>query len=192
MSSKEKPDDQSQEMVAGIVVADIESYSSLTRDLSEVGTLSKLNQFLTQSSQLLKTHDAQVTKFIGDGIFAVFGNPLNFLAFALALQQSLMEQPIYAGEHPIQVRIGVHAGQIVLRDTEYGRDAFGYAITLAARMVPYCEPGGVIISEQLYRLLTPDMARTFVNRREIVLKHGNTVFVWESGSGKNIAVEEHK
>jgi len=160
--------------------------------LGEIGMRSKLQQFLERSSQLLKMHDVQVIKFTGDGVFAVFKNPLDALDFALSLQRSLTEQPIYAGASPIQARISVHAGQVVLKDTEYGRDAFGLGIVLAARMEPHCKPGGVIVSEQLYRLLPPDMARAFIQRREIELKHGVKEFVWESGVGKNVAVEEHE
>ena len=118
-------------------------------------------------------YDGYVAQSTGDGIFALFGAPVahedhpqRALHAALRMQEDLKR---YAdklrerGQPPIQVRVGVNTGEVVVRSIQTG-DAhteytpIGHSTNLAARMQTLAAPGSVVIGEstqQVRRRLLP-------------------------------------
>src|SRR5258708_38855968 len=72
--------------------------------------------------------------FLRDGFVALFDDTTDAVEFAFALQTSLRDQPIPAGQSNVRARIAVHFDEILLVDTEYGQEIFGYGVNLAARL----------------------------------------------------------
>ena len=67
---------------------------------------------------------------------------------ALAIQKTLAERNITAGpERGIQVRIGLHLGDVVVQD---GR-VQGDGVNIVARIEPLAAPGGICLSEDVAR-----------------------------------------
>ena len=112
-------------------------------------------------------YDGYVVQSTGDGIFALFGAPLahedhpqRALHAAISIQRQLRD---YAqADHrlkpgPLEVRIGINTGEVVLRmvhtggHTEY--TPVGHAANLAARMQTVAPAGGIVISEDTRRLV---------------------------------------
>jgi class 3 adenylate cyclase/tetratricopeptide (TPR) repeat protein len=92
----------------------------------------------------------------GDGIMAVFGAPsasedhtIRACLAALAIQDRL-------SANPVQVRIGIHYGEVVFRRGRIGKlhmqDVFGAAAHIAARLEQSAEPGTICLSRATYEL----------------------------------------
>jgi len=113
-----------------------------------------------KAMELLRTHDLIVrghlrgsagneVKHTGDGIMASFASVSRAIECAIAIQLSLEEHRAKA-EHPIDVRIGVSAGEPVAeRD-----DLFGAAVQLAARACDRAAAGAILVSTAVRELCT--------------------------------------
>jgi class 3 adenylate cyclase len=99
----------------------------------------------------------------GDGIFALFGAPVahedhpqRALYAALRMQEELRRYSTKlrgAGNLPVEARIGVNSGEVVVRSiaTGQGHTAYppiGHTTNLASRMQALAPTGSIAISEQ--------------------------------------------
>jgi class 3 adenylate cyclase len=82
-------------------------------------------------------------KLTGDGVLARFDGPGRAIRCAFALRDAL--QPL-----GIEIRAGLHTGEIELR----GDDIGGIAVHIAERVQTFAEPGEVLVSETVPRLVT--------------------------------------
>jgi len=84
-----------------------------------------------------------IIKKVGDELFCEFSSAKQAVDSALVIQKAI--QP-YNDSRPkdfkLQVRIGIHVGDIVLRDG----DVFGDGVNIASRIQPFASPGGICIS----------------------------------------------
>jgi class 3 adenylate cyclase len=102
---------------------------------------------------LLDTHDelawrlverwgGRPVKSTGDGILATFEGPGRAIGCAAALREEL-------GEIGIQIRAGLHIGEVELR----GDDVGGFAVNLAARVMATAGPGEILVSRTVRDLV---------------------------------------
>ena len=112
----------------------------------------------------IERHGGVVEKFIGDAAMAVFGIPtvheddaLRAVRAACELREALAEpSEDLTGPHgiPLQVRVGVNTGEVLVRSAEFGESfATGAAVNVAARLEQAALPGEILIGEATYRLV---------------------------------------
>jgi class 3 adenylate cyclase len=77
---------------------------------------------------------------IGDGALAIFPSSVDAVGCALEIQRQLRDDP------DIEVRIGVHEGDLVFS----GKDVFGDGVNVAARLQESAVPGGICVSGRVY------------------------------------------
>jgi class 3 adenylate cyclase len=105
------------------------------------------------AEDLRRQHDALVTgavagsggtvvKNLGDGFMATFGGASDAVAAAIAIQQAIARHNRVGGI-PIQVRVGVSAGDVVFED----EDCFGTPVVEAARLCAAAQGGQILASE---------------------------------------------
>ena len=104
-----------------------------------------------------------VAKYMGDGVLAYFGYPLAHEDEAeRAVRAALdligaMQRPALRNDHPLQVRVGIATGLVVVGDLIGEGAAKGEVIgetpNLAARLQTLAEPGSVVISRRTRRLI---------------------------------------
>ena len=80
----------------------------------------------------------------GDGCLARFSAPADAVACAVDIQRQLREVTDDADHFPLEVRIGVHAGDAV--DDGEG-DIIGMVVNLAARVTSEAAPGEILVTE---------------------------------------------
>jgi predicted ATPase/class 3 adenylate cyclase len=93
-------------------------------------------------------HRGQVVKMTGDGVHAVFEDPLDALRATLALQQSLAD-PAGTEGMVLNVRCGMHLGVDEQRDNDF----FGTAVNRAARIMSAAHGGQVLVSQAVAELV---------------------------------------
>ncbi len=90
----------------------------------------------------IERHGGCVVKTTGDGFHAAFHTARDAVDTAISAQRSLgMERFEVTG--PLRVRMGVHTGEVQLRDGDY----FGTAVNRAARLMAVAEGGQVLCSQ---------------------------------------------
>ena len=131
-----------------IFAGDVVGYSRLM-GADEEGTLARLNahrrEFLDPK---IAEHRGRIVKRTGDGILIEFDSAVDAVRCALEMQQGMRERnDEVPPDSRIELRIGVHVGDIIVEEG----DIFGDGVNIAARLEAIAEPGGVCISDDAYR-----------------------------------------
>jgi DNA-binding NarL/FixJ family response regulator len=92
--------------------------------------------------QQLATHGGQEINTTGDGFLALFDAPARGIRCALAIRDQLRAIGI-------QVRVGLHAGEVELR----GNDVGGIAVHIGARLTALASAGNVVVSSTVKDLV---------------------------------------
>ncbi len=95
---------------------------------------------------LFVAHQGREIKSMGDGFLVEFDSALRAVQCAIDIQHQLRERNSRPGVAPIQLRVGVHLGDVEERES----DIFGDAVNIASRIEPLAVPGGVCISGEVF------------------------------------------
>ncbi len=147
-----------QRKLAAVMFTDIVGYTALMfKDEQNALTLLRKNRKLQQA--LVKKHNGEFIKEMGDGTLLCFQSALDAVRCAMAIQQSVKDDP------DLNLRIGIHLGDIVFKDG----DVFGDGVNVASRIEKLAEGGGICISEQIYSLTRnqPDVKITFLDEKKL-------------------------
>src|SRR5262249_33821685 len=95
----------------------------------------------------IRGNNGRIVKTTGDGLLAEFASTVDALRSATEIQQRMAEpDPGVSPERRIQLRIGIHQGDIVV---EVEGDIFSDGVHIAARLEALAEPGGICVSARV-------------------------------------------
>jgi class 3 adenylate cyclase len=154
--------------LTAILAADVAGYSRLT-GLDEEGTHVHLREHLSSLvNPKIAEHRGRVVKNTGDGLLAEFGSAVDAVRCAIDVQQGMAKRNAeVAHEKRIEFRIGINIGDIII---DRG-DIFGDGVNVAARLEAVADPGGVCISDDVFRQVQGRVATGFVDTGEHQLKN---------------------
>jgi adenylate cyclase len=157
-----------QRRLAAILSADVVGYSRLI-GLDEAGTLSRLNALRRDLiDPTIAAHAGRIVKLMGDGTLVEFASAVDAVTCAIEIQRQLRGLDAGGSEaNPIQLRIGINVGDIIIE----GDDILGDGVNIAARIEGIAEPGGISISEDVWRQVQGKVAANFVDGGEQSLKN---------------------
>ncbi len=130
--------DEARRKLAAIVFTDIVDYSTLANQ-DEKAALKLLKKQRRLLKPLVKAHEGEWLKEIGDGLLLSFDSSLNAVECALAIQDKVR------GEEHLELRIGIHQGDVVRE----GNDILGDGVNIASRIEEYAPVGGVAVSGKI-------------------------------------------
>ena len=128
-----------------ILFADLAQYGRLTAS-NEIETL----EFVSRCFELFRIHcpefGGEFIKNTGDGVLILFDGASSAIEYAMSMQARFAA---LKDEGPVssQFRIALHMGEVHRRDG----DAFGHAVNVAARVQAHADPGGVCVTQEVYR-----------------------------------------
>ena len=157
-----------QRRLAAILAADVVGYSR-HMGIDEAGTLARLKALRRDLiDPQIAAHAGRIVKLMGDGVLVEFGSAVDAVACAIEIQKHVRDRnPGGAGADPIQFRIGINIGDIIIEDG----DIFGDGVNIAARIESVAAPGGISISEDAWRQVQGKVAADFVDAGEQSLKN---------------------
>src|SRR5262249_16329517 len=125
-------------------------------------------------------------KTIGDAFLVEFNSALEAAQCSIAIQRALAKRNADApAERQIQVRIGVHIGDVVHR----GGDVYGDGVNIASRIEPLAGPGGICVSMDVERQIRNAVETRFEKLASTELKNNlvpidlfRIVLPWEKKS----------
>jgi len=147
--------------------ADIKGSMDLIEDLDPEEARRLVDPALKLMMDAVHHYGGYVAQSTGDGIFALFGAPLahedhpqRALYAALRMQEDLKrysDRTRAEGYLPIQVRVGVNTGEVVVRAIKTGQahseyTPIGHSTSLAARMQALAPIGSIATTEQVRKL----------------------------------------
>jgi len=119
----------SQQQNLAILFADISGSTALYDKMGNEVALRMVTRTLAILTRVVLEHDGKLIKTIGDEIMCAFPDAVQAVEAARAMQLEVDHQRP-GGEHSINVRIGLHYGEVLLERN----DAFGDTVNLAARI----------------------------------------------------------
>lgn len=137
---------EGQRKLAAIMFTDIVGYTARTQanEARALEVLAKHNEILRP---LFGKYRGTEIKTIGDSFLVEFDSALEATLCAAEAQKLLHDYNGTADDaHKVEVRIGIHLGDVIRKDN----DVFGDAVNIASRIQPLAEPEGICISEQVY------------------------------------------
>jgi class 3 adenylate cyclase/uncharacterized protein YcbX len=165
VAAHELPDGERKTVTA--LFADIKGSMELLEDLDPEEARRIIDPALQCMMEAVHRYDGYIVQSTGDGIFALFGAPVahedhpqRALYAALRMQEELKrysDRIRREGGLPIQVRVGVNAGEVVVRSIQTGTaqteyTPIGHATSLAARMQVLAPIGSIATTEVVRRL----------------------------------------
>jgi adenylate cyclase len=139
---------------AAILSADAKGYSRLMAE-DEVGTVRTLIAYRTVMRDWITSFRGRVVDSPGDNLLAEFGNAIDAVECAVAIQQSLREQNAGLHEHRrLEFRMGVNVGDVVVEAS----NIYGDAVNIAARLEALADAGGICVSGGVHDLVAPKLS----------------------------------
>src|SRR6201982_55606 len=161
------PDATEQRKLAAIMFTDMVGYSALSQSNAKLAL-----ELLEEHRQLLreifpKFHGSEV-KTIGDAFLVEFNSALEAAQCAITIQRALAKRDADApAERQIQVRIGIHIGDVVHR----GGDVYGDGVNIASRIEPLADAGGICVSMDVERQIRNALEARFEKLAPTELKN---------------------
>jgi len=154
--------------LAAIMAADVVGYSRLMEQ-DEAGTFERLRAHRKELFEPeIAQHRGRVFKLVGDGLLAEFASVVDAVECAANLQRGMAQRnsevPV---DQRINIRIGLHVGDVIVEDG----DRHGDAVNVAARLQQLAEPGGICVSRPVMDHVRQKVALTFELRGEEQLKN---------------------
>jgi adenylate cyclase len=161
-------DERVERRLAAILAADVVGYSRLV-GIDEEGTLAALKALRKSLIDPKVTeHRGRIVKNTGDGALVEFASAVDAVRCAVETQREMADRAIdITQERRIEFRIGINIGDIVIEEG----DIFGDGVNIAVRLESIAAPGGVCISEDVYRQVRGKLDATFEDIGEQKLKN---------------------
>jgi adenylate cyclase len=150
--------------LTAILAADVVGYSRLMGH-DEAGTLAQLKEIRQKIIDAkIAEHRGRIVKLTGDGMLAEFPSVVSAVSCAVEIQTAMRAR---VAESPIQFRIGINLGDVIVE----GDDIYGDGVNVAARLESVAQPGGIAVSQSVRDHVGNRLAIEFEDRGEQQLKN---------------------
>src|SRR5262249_58720312 len=106
--------------LAAILAADVAGYSRMMA-ADEASTIAAMRRIWSETfNPAVAAYHGRIVKMMGDGALAEFGSVVNAVECAIAIQRAMDKRNV-AAVPPVEIRIGINLGDVVLD----GDDIFG-------------------------------------------------------------------
>jgi adenylate cyclase len=158
---------EEQRKLAAIMFTDMVGYSALSQRDEKLA-----QELLEEHRRLLREifprFNGTEIKTIGDAFLVEFGSALEAAQCAIEIQRTLAKRDADASaDRQIQVRIGVHIGDVVHR----GGDVYGDGVNIASRIEALAGAGGICVSMDVERQIRSALEARFQKLAPMELKN---------------------
>jgi TolB-like protein/class 3 adenylate cyclase len=154
--------------LSAIFAADVAGYSRLV-GLDEEGTLGRFKNYRASLiDPKIAEHRGRVVRTNGDGMLAEFVSAVDAVRCAVDIQLAMASANFnVAATKRVELRIGIHVGDIVSDDG----DIFGDGVNIAARLEALAIPGGICVSARVQEDVEGRIDAVFTDGGEQQLKN---------------------
>jgi class 3 adenylate cyclase len=134
-----RPDDR---VLATVLFTDLVASTEVANRLGDARWLHELGQIETELGAEVVRYRGSLVKTTGDGILATFDGPARAIRCAVEMRDIVRR-------HGLELRAGLHTGEISVR----GEDIGGIAVHIAARALAAAAPGAVVVTSTVKDLV---------------------------------------
>lgn len=125
-----------------ILFSDVVSSTPLLTQLGDAKMREVMRDHDRAMTAAVTGHGGRVVKTIGDAFMAEFGVPSDAVSAAIEAQRAIRET-FSLSDVPVQVRIGINAGEPI----QEGGDLHGASVVIAKRLESAAGSGGILVSD---------------------------------------------
>jgi adenylate cyclase len=180
--------------VTTVVFADLVGSTGIYESLGDASASRFITQFTTALSKIFTAQQGRVVKLLGDGLLVVFQHETDAFAACTAIQQQLQNHPVYPSgdaqaSAPVQVQMGLDAGDVV----EIDGDCFGDAVNSAARLAELAGGAQILTTLRVYEALPSALRKQMLSMGPLYLRgksEATEVFrvQWRAGIDKEVTI----
>jgi len=148
-----------------IMFSDIKSFTTHSSKMTPEEISAALSEYFEAMTSIVFKYEGTVDKFIGDGLMVFYGAPetqddhaLRCVNAAIEMQKKCRELRVKwesEGRFPLQIRIGINTGTVIVGDLGSERrkeyTVIGSDVNLAQRLESNAPVGGILISDSTYQ-----------------------------------------
>ncbi len=148
-----------------ILFADVSGFTAMSEKMDPEEVFRLMNRCFERLGNVIERHEGTVDKFIGDSVMALFGAPIahendpeRAVRAALDMQRELADfgKELQAQTGiTLRMRIGLNSGVVIAgavgSDQKRQYTVMGDTVNLASRIESAAKPGGVLVTETIYR-----------------------------------------
>lgn len=154
-------------MTVTILFSDIRGFTRMSEHMEPHAVVELLNEYFSEMGDIIAETGGTLDKFLGDGIMALYGAPLNqpdhahrAIKTAIEMQRALVELNRNwqtRGQQPLRMGVGLNTGTVTAGNIgsakRYDYTAIGDAVNLASRLCANAAGGQILVSESTYTQL---------------------------------------
>jgi len=162
-AAKEEFSAPSGEDTATVMFTDIADSSSIAATIGDRAWAKVISEHLRALSETIEGNGGKIVKTLGDGTMSSFSSARNALTSAISIQKLTRQE---SGGHVLEVRIGMHTGDVV----QSNGDFFGTVVNKAARIAASASPGQILVSEASRSMVEGSPEFTFESPISVALR----------------------
>jgi adenylate cyclase len=152
------------EITATIVFTDIIGFTRLAEHIPPRETNMILNRYFSAMTDIIFSYDGTLDKYLGDGLMAFFGAPMEreddaerAILAAREMKQKLAVMMAEKGDpgKRFAIRIGINTGRVVAGNIGSARrmdyTVIGDPVNIASKLESIAEPNQILIGQETYR-----------------------------------------
>ncbi len=137
-----------QRKLATILATDCVGYSALMAD-NEQSTLESIKACRNIIETTINEYGGRVFNTAGDSVISEFNSPVDCVNAAIDFQKLLNDRNLKL-EKPMLFRVGIHLDDVIIE----GDDIYGSGVNIAARLEGVCDPGEILISQNVQEYIS--------------------------------------
>lgn len=154
-----------------VMMSDLRGFTAMSEKMNAHDLVTMLNHYLGEMTEIIQKHSGTIIEFIGDGIMALFGAPVesdkspsHAVAAAVEMQARMEEVNRWNeqnGYPELEMGIGINTGDMIVgnigseKRTKYG--VCGSNVNLCGRIESYTTGGQIIISPETRRQVPEEL-----------------------------------
>lgn len=125
--------------LAAIMFTDMQGYTALMQQ-NEEKAIQARDKHRKIFNSTTEKYNGTILQYYGDGTLSIFDSAIDAVECGIEMQLAFQQEPA------ILVRIGIHQGDVILKDDEI----IGDGVNIASRIESLAVSGSVFISEKVY------------------------------------------
>jgi len=150
----------------GFLFSDMRGFTAFAERHGNEAAAAAVGRFLELARTAIARHDGAELKTEGDAIHAVFPSASSAVMCGLDIDDAAAELNEREPDQPLNLGVGIHAGDAV----ETAEGYIGSAVNLASRLCAAARPGEVLVSSTVKGITQPDISVGFIARGRQRLK----------------------
>ncbi len=130
-----------------LLFTDIKGSTELYERLGDSKAYTVVQEHFRRMINIIKKYEGGVIKTIGDAVMAAFPINANAVEAACRIHQAFHIDPVHGVD--VQVKIGIHKGQLIAVTSNKNLDYFGRTVNIAARIQGKSTEYEVLMSEEV-------------------------------------------